>query len=141
MKVAASILVENSKKEFLFVREADPRVLGKLNLPGGHLEPTESVLDCSKRELREETGLESKIDYLIGIYHLPLGLHFVFHAIHNNHEKFKCGDNILSAQWMSIESFRLQRDDVFLHPQKHKMVIEDYLSGIKLPINSIKTLP
>ena len=141
MKIATSVLVENSKKEFLLLRESDPRVSGKLNLPGGHLEDNESIIDCAKRELFEETGLKSEIDYLIGIYQLPVGMHFVFHANNPNDLKCKCGDDILSAHRMNLDTINQLKDNDVLRYQKLKMIIQDYLSGNQLPISTIKTVP
>lgn len=44
-------LVINNK--YIFLGNED----GKLQFPGGHLEENESLLDCLKREVREETGI------------------------------------------------------------------------------------
>jgi len=33
---------------------------GTLSLPGGHLEPDESILECAKRELHEECGIDPR---------------------------------------------------------------------------------
>lgn len=44
-------LVINNK--YIFLGDED----GKLQFPGGHLEENENLLDCLKREVREETGI------------------------------------------------------------------------------------
>ena len=141
MKIAVSILVENSENEFLLLRESDPHVNGKFNLPGGHLEDNESIINCAKRELFEETGLKSEMDYLIGIYQLSAGMHFAFHANNPNDTKCKCGDDILSAHWMSLDTINKLKDDEVLRYQKLKMIIKDYLSGSHFPFSIIKKVP
>jgi len=46
--------------DFLLVRKAQPEwQRGRLNLPGGKVEPDEDVMDAAWRELREETGIDS----------------------------------------------------------------------------------
>ncbi len=43
----------------LVTRKNDP-FKGMLSLPGGFLNPDETLIDCAVRELREETGLDAK---------------------------------------------------------------------------------
>ncbi|GIK62790.1 MAG: hypothetical protein BroJett018_05840 [Chloroflexota bacterium] len=42
-----------------------------VSVPGGALEPHESLLDCVRRETFEETGIECSIERLIGVYSHP----------------------------------------------------------------------
>lgn len=41
------------------------------NLPGGGMEPGETVEEAMKREVLEETGLEVEIERLLGVYSKP----------------------------------------------------------------------
>ena len=44
---------------------------GWFNLPGGGVEPDESVTEGLIREVREETGLEVEVGRLVGVYSKP----------------------------------------------------------------------
>jgi 8-oxo-dGTP diphosphatase len=41
------------------------------NLPGGGMELNETVEEAIRREVREETGLEIAVEYLVGVYSKP----------------------------------------------------------------------
>lgn len=41
------------------------------NLPGGGMEPGETVEEAMRREVREETGLEVAVERLVGVYSKP----------------------------------------------------------------------
>jgi len=63
---------------FAIIRDENARVLvsrrvdsGWYNLPGGGVEPDESVPEGLIREVREETGLEVAIGRLVGVYSKP----------------------------------------------------------------------
>ncbi len=54
--------------QFLLARRRD---IGWWNLPGGGVEPGETVDDAVRREVREEVGIEFEIYYLVGVYSKP----------------------------------------------------------------------
>ncbi len=56
-KIIVGVVVEKDGK-FLLVQEAKASCRGKWNLPAGHLDPNETIIDGAKREAREETGCE-----------------------------------------------------------------------------------
>lgn len=50
----------------LMVRRAHPPEAGHWTVPGGRVEPGESVTDAVERELKEETGLDVRCGSLLG---------------------------------------------------------------------------
>ncbi len=55
----------------VLVRRKNPPFKGELALPGGFVEYGEMVEQAVKREVKEETGLATKVDRLLGIYSDP----------------------------------------------------------------------
>lgn len=77
------VLGENG---LLLVRETKPSALGRWSLPGGKLEPGETLKQGAEREAHEESGLTVEARQLLGIYHCletlegGAALNFVFQS-------------------------------------------------------------
>jgi ADP-ribose pyrophosphatase YjhB (NUDIX family)/GNAT superfamily N-acetyltransferase len=65
---SASVVIRDRDGRLLLVKRADD---GTWCLPGGRLEPGESLTDCAVRECREETGLTVVVTGLFGVYSDP----------------------------------------------------------------------
>ena len=61
--LVGTIVVKEGK--ILLVKERKQGISGLLNIPAGHLEQGESLVDGAKRELKEETGLDVQIKTLV----------------------------------------------------------------------------
>lgn len=68
IKPAAAVAILNDKKEILMLHRKDNK---KWTMPGGTLELGESMAECALREVREESGLDVKIEDIIGTYTDP----------------------------------------------------------------------
>ena len=60
-------LVEQDGK-FLIVAEGKPGRAGLYNLPGGHIDDTETIAEAAIREVEEETGYQVQLTGFLGIY-------------------------------------------------------------------------
>jgi ADP-ribose pyrophosphatase YjhB (NUDIX family) len=63
---AGGVIVQHGRV-LLVKRKFKPRV-GEWTLPAGFLEYFESPESCAVREIREETGIEARIDNVFGVY-------------------------------------------------------------------------
>jgi ADP-ribose pyrophosphatase YjhB (NUDIX family) len=100
---------DGTGQRMLLTRRADS---GRWCVPGGYMDPGESVSEACAREVREETGLEVRVKRLIGVYtspHLRLEypdgnrwqivvLHFEAEAVGG---ELKAGDETTEAGYFS----------------------------------------
>lgn len=70
VRVGVGVIVQNSSGQILLEKRSD---CGWWGLPGGRIEPGESVIQAALREVKEETGLEVEIIQLLGVYSDPVG--------------------------------------------------------------------
>lgn len=68
-RVGSAVLVEHEGKVLLGIRQKDPG-RGDLVIPGGGVEPFETIDEAGVREIRDETSLEVEITGRIGVYEL-----------------------------------------------------------------------
>src|SRR5262245_45730378 len=69
LKIGTSaVILDAAGNKVLLTRRTDN---GRWCLPGGALDPGESLEECCVREVWEETGLQVRVVRLIGIYSTP----------------------------------------------------------------------
>ena len=68
ISVSAVVRRHPRSNEILLMRRSDNEHWG---LPGGYVEPGESVMIATQREVREETGYEIEVGPLFGVYSDP----------------------------------------------------------------------
>ncbi len=67
-------------EDVLLIRRGRPPRQGEWSLPGGRIEPGERAVEAAMRELREETGVEARLEGLIDVVDGVFperGLHYV----------------------------------------------------------------
>lgn len=68
LAVGCSATIFDPTKKVLLIRRADN---GRWCVPGGYMEPGESVTEACAREVWEETGLRVRVERLIAVYSNP----------------------------------------------------------------------
>ena len=68
LSVSAVVRRQAEASEILLMRRSDNGCWG---LPGGYVEPGESVVEAAAREVLEETGFEIEVGRLVGVYSDP----------------------------------------------------------------------
>ena len=67
-RIAVFALIFDEDQRVLLAHRRD---IDWWNLPGGGMEQGETVEEAVRREVREETGLEVEVKYLVGVYSKP----------------------------------------------------------------------
>ena len=107
LNAAGGVILDNGK--ILLQKRSDNNRWG---LFGGIMELGETYNECAKREIKEETGLEVSLDYLIGIYHnkdckWPSGdMAHVIVAVYKAtiiSGELKIDNESLEAKWFSLD--------------------------------------
>lgn len=63
-KILVGGIIEQNGK-YLLVQEAKEKCKGKWNIPAGHLEENETIIEGAKREILEETGYNVELTGLV----------------------------------------------------------------------------
>jgi phosphatase NudJ len=123
--------IENSKTVF--------------NQPAGHIEKCEDLIGAIRREVLEETGLALSPDYLSKVYYIfrsDLNLYFLRFCFVIELDSWLVGkpqdDEIITTHWLTLPE--IQQKSSQLRSTLVLECIEDYLSGNKIPLSSLKSM-
>lgn len=125
----------------IFLRKDDRLLFGKRNncygegtwgLPGGHLEYGESLVECAKRELLEELGIQGLDFKLLTITdNIDSRDHYI-HAsflVENFTGEIQCMEPDLCYEWKFFDLSSLPTE-VF---KPHQKILQNYLSNVLYP--------
>ena len=68
IRLGVGVIILDNESRILLEKRSDNGMWG---VPGGAIEPGESVINAAIREVKEETNLDIEIDGLLGIYSEP----------------------------------------------------------------------
>ncbi len=140
--VATSALIFNDQNQALCVYD---KKYGWI-IPGGKVELNETILDCLKREIKEETNLDlDNIEYISTTEKIDKNYHFVFinyKASVRNITDLKLSEELVEYKWLELdlalkelelaESTKLLIDDIQKKEEtksweeKYKRALADY---------------
>lgn len=120
------ILIEDGK--VLLIRRAREPFKGEWAIPGGRIEDDETAEQCAIREMKEETGLDTEIDRLVGIYsdpdRDPRGIIAAAYIVRKTGGELRSGSDAAEARWFSLDKLpRLATD--------HGVMLQNALQIIK----------
>jgi len=126
----SAVLFDGSREKVLLTRRADN---GQYCLPGGAVEPGESVAEACEREVLEETGPRIRVMQLIGVYSDPNQLvvypdgNQVQFVVLNFNAEVVGGAVGLSNETIDVGYFSLAEIEVMDLLGHHKQRIQDAL--------------
>ena len=71
-------IVFNKQKQILLIQRNQPPAIGMWSIPGGKLESGESLVEACRREINEETGLDTDVKHIVAVVERHVeGFHYV----------------------------------------------------------------
>ena len=133
LRVNAAVVLRDAQGRIMLEKRADCRMWG---VPGGRVEPGESIADAARREILEETGLDIRVTRLLGVYSGPGDriLSFPDNVVHVIdvlvEAEVLSGTLVLSAESEAMEFFSLSalpRESAIIPPARR--LLADVVSG------------
>ena len=107
--LAVSGIVINKKQQIVLIRRNQPPAMGLWSIPGGKLEAGESLTEACRREIKEETGLDTVVKQIVAVVERRVeGFHYViidFLALLADEENCQpvAKSDVSEARWVSLE--------------------------------------
>jgi ADP-ribose pyrophosphatase YjhB (NUDIX family) len=133
--VAVSAFIQDEQGRLLMIRRTDNNLY---SIPGGQVEPGETLSQAAVREVKEETGIEVEVTGLIGIYSNPN--HVIAYDDGEVRQEFSICfrarpiDGKLRTSEESSEVYWVARDDISslnIHPSIQLRITHGYISPSK----------
>ncbi|MBB2202795.1 NUDIX hydrolase [Gluconacetobacter tumulisoli] len=115
--VSAAILsVVVRASHVLLIRRANPPDQGLWGFPGGRVERGETIMQAAERELREETGFDSRAEGVLTAFDVldeddagAIRFHYVIVAVRcadTGAQALRAADDALDVGWFTLEQIR-----------------------------------
>lgn len=103
-------IVFNRQNQVLLIKRNQPPAMGLWSIPGGKLEAGETLTAACKREIKEETGLETEIKNIVAVVERRIeNFHYVIidYLVSLTDEDYAvpiAQSDIADAKWVDLES-------------------------------------
>jgi 8-oxo-dGTP diphosphatase len=103
-------IVFNRQNQVLLIQRNQPPAIGLWSIPGGKLEAGETLMAACKREIKEETGLETEIKNIVAVVERRIeNFHYVIidylvSLADEDHATPIAQSDIADAKWVDLES-------------------------------------
>ncbi len=96
------VLTKSGEEKYAIVQG---RYTGKWSFPKGHSNPMESAMECTEREILEETGISS-LPRPIRFFKLGFGEYYVFEFERELELNPRDTNEIINTRWATVEEMR-----------------------------------
>ena len=96
-------IIKNDDNKYLLIKERKEKYYGMYNLPAGHLEENELLIDGAKREIKEETGYTVDVKGIVQVGDTEKFTSFIFYCETISEQESYNSDEILSVEWLSLD--------------------------------------
>lgn len=135
----ARAIIENENGDILMVQEGKDEVHRTWDFPGGGMENGESVTECIKREVLEETGFKIKIEDLLGVYKdikqrddtEAIGFMFKAEVMEKKFDETPEGEEIIKVDFIPEEKI----PELELRHENRREMLERYQEGESYPLD------
>lgn len=106
--IGVGAILLDGKNRVLLIRRGQPPALGRWSVPGGRLEPGETLAQACRREVLEETGLEIELGPIIAVVErIQEGFHYVIldfiAALRQPDRSIPCAaSDVSEARWVPL---------------------------------------
>jgi mutator protein MutT len=111
-EIGVAGIVFNQQQQVLLIKRNQAPASGLWSIPGGKLEPGESLPAACEREIKEETGLNTKALQIVAVVERQLeGFHFVIidflaELVSDNTVPPVAQSDVTEARWVSIDDLK-----------------------------------
>ena len=96
-------IIKNIDNKYLLIKERKEKYYGMYNIPAGHLEENELLIDGAKREIKEETGYTVDVKGIVQVGDTEKFTSFIFYCEIISEQESYNSDEILSVEWLSLD--------------------------------------